>query len=236
MPAVLTLPQLADGAGACFLSLAKGPVMNPSSANAVIDALSSSILDRLKKGEPLDPDATYLYAELVKESGAQTQSDGRYATQQLIAQTAIEIFSKIERALELRDERVKGSRFGAPASVNQEQSQTPRQRAVRAVVEAHKTTMAVADEGDEAGAQDALDSALRTYDDALRTEMIAEARRSVLAALENRLLDTIAQYRMLNGKPDFIQQLEEKLLATKIELAALRDVAFLGMPAARKVG
>lgn len=172
--------------------------MNQPSANAVLDALSSDIMERLKKGQPLDPDATRLYAELVKEA-------------QVL-------------------------KFGAPAFVDHDDSFTPRQRALKSLIAAHKATRGVVEDQAGADAWGTLATAQQEYEHALRAEMTAEARRNVLAMLQETLLTAIANLRMIDGDLDHIQKLEEKLLQTKLELAAMRDITFIVRPGAQPEG
>lgn len=210
--------------------------MNPSSANAVIDALSSSILDRLKKGEPLDPDATYLYAELVKEAGAQTQQDGQNALHELIAKTAVEFVGKVERVIALQKGPRVNSTFGASASDEREEPLTLRRCAVNALIESQKALRRAQSYVDKADAEAARADAQVAHETALRVEMADQARLCVLSALEEKLLDMIAQLRMGNGDSEYVQKLEAQLLETKVEQARLRDLVYIVGPAVQVEG
>lgn len=187
-------------------------------------ALTAQILERLRKGEALDPAACALYGTLAAHETqiAEKEGDGEQykGLVELAHDKLVDLFSRADALIKLKREPAP-----APAAPPAWQPRTPLERALQALGEAQQAfAKAGSDEARGALAQD-VTAAQRDVDEEMRTYLAEQVKIDVLRRLENQLIYELAQQRMHGGSRERIAKLEQQLLETKLDLYSIHREA-----------
>ena len=184
-------------------------------------ALAAQILERLSKGEALDPAACSLYGTLAAHDTHLAEKEGDAALYKTLGGLAYDKLNALfDRAEALVKTKQTPPRPQADSGIAW-QPRTPVERALEAMQKAQQAL--AQNTSDEAQAVLAADVAetQRALDEAMRAHLAEKAKTDVLYRQEQQLIDEIAKQRMHGGSRERMAALEQQLLQTKLELYAV---------------
>lgn len=181
-------------------------------------ALGAQILDRLSKGEALDPAACALYGTLAEHDTHLAEKEGDAELYKTLGALA---YDKLNALMDRAEAIVKSKQAPTRSHVDTGTAWQPRTPVERALEAMQKAQQALAQNtSDEAQAVLAADVAetQRALDAAMRAHLAEKAQTDVLYRLEQQLIDELAKQRMHGGSRERMAALEQQLLQTKLEL------------------